>query len=245
MSYDPEQAFLSGTVPTNVWQGIALKQFELAMTEKAIASGELVIQGGPDHDNVNLIQENQQLFVNSKEGHDYITAGSSNDFILCGSGDDFAKGWSGIDRLFGQGGKDYLHGQSGSDLIDGGQSSDILIGGSDPDIFIQRTSDAGTDRITDFRDIGDKIIISGGDWKVTRTNNGLADQLLLVHEFDRSTKLITKIGQAPQAFVSDEKITSDMSMNGFAANVLVSDSALEIISLDLNGPPGGFNLFFE
>ncbi|KZR84205.1 hypothetical protein PMIT1342_00128 [Prochlorococcus marinus str. MIT 1342] len=138
-----------------------------------------------------------------------------------------------------------MHGQDGSDFIDGAQSSYILTGGSDPDVFIQRASEAGTDLITDFRDIGDKIIISGGNWKVSRTNNGLADQLVLVHEFNRSTNLITKIGQGPQASVSDEKIPSDMSMNGFAAKILVSDSALEIICLDLNGQPGGFNLFYE
>ncbi len=98
-------------------------------------------------------------------GVDYLSFNGSNS-------NDTASGGSGIDRLYGNGGDDILSassnadrlfGGAGADTLTGGSGNDQMTGGADADVFVfSKTTYAGTDKIFDFEDGVDKILISGG-----------------------------------------------------------------------------------
>lgn len=64
-------------------------------------------------------------------------------------------------RLSGYAGSDYLNGGAGNDTLRGGTGNDTLVGGSGADVFV---FDSGRDRIADFRDNVDTIIIDDILW---------------------------------------------------------------------------------
>nr|WP_319382600.1 calcium-binding protein [uncultured Roseibium sp.] len=104
------------------------------------------------------------------------TGSSFNDLIGGTGGANSLFGNDGIDHLFGYGGNDLLFGGAGRDVIIGGAGSDqlfggvdrdLLTGGSDADKFVFAAGEGGVllsdaDRISDFQDGDDKIVITGG-----------------------------------------------------------------------------------
>jgi Ca2+-binding RTX toxin-like protein len=105
--------------------------------------------------------------IGTSAGDDIIYGGSGHDRIDARKGDDSVFGGSGADVIFGGGHKDDLHGGSGADTIDGGadrdvisggRGNDVLTGGAGADFFVFHTGD-GVDRITDFQQGQDKIIL--------------------------------------------------------------------------------------
>lgn len=64
-------------------------------------------------------------------------------------------------RLSGYAGSDYLNGGAGNDTLRGGTGNDTLVGGSGADVFV---FDSGRDRITDFQNNVDTIIIDDILW---------------------------------------------------------------------------------
>jgi Ca2+-binding RTX toxin-like protein len=70
-------------------------------------------------------------------------------------------GYDGDDNLTGLTGDDLLIGGKGGELIFSGKGNDRLIGGEGSDQFVLRPN-TGTDRIVDFQDGDDTIVLTGG-----------------------------------------------------------------------------------
>lgn len=82
------------------------------------------------------------------------------DWLQGGDGRDLLAGGTGDDHILGGGGRDQLQGGKGRDFLDGGSGADLLYGGAGADIFVLRTG-TGADRIMDFQDGADRILIRG------------------------------------------------------------------------------------
>jgi Ca2+-binding RTX toxin-like protein len=101
-------------------------------------------------------------------GKDYINAHvaygeEGNDRLFAPhSGGAYLNGGDGDDRLNGALARDTLVGGAGDDYLRGGTESDTMTGGDGADHFVvgqmyEHRSGIGSDLITDFQDIGDKI----------------------------------------------------------------------------------------
>ncbi len=77
-------------------------------------------------------------------------------------------GGAGNDWLYGRGGNDTLTGGSGDDRLYGGSGNDALIGSAGSDTFILRAG-YGEDRVTDFEDDIDTILLVGDMWSGSLT----------------------------------------------------------------------------
>jgi Ca2+-binding RTX toxin-like protein len=85
-----------------------------------------------------------------------------NDKLYGGDGNDYLYGGNGADQLYGDAGKDVIYGGVGNDRIDGGAGDDILWGEAGADKF-NFGGNAGNDKVGDFTDGQDKIMI-GTSW---------------------------------------------------------------------------------
>lgn len=102
-----------------------------------------------------------------------LFGGAGNDVIVALGGKDYLQGDAGNDALLGGDGDDSLLGGDGDDFLIGGAGSDGLRGGAGKDVFFF-TATSGTDRITDFNPLLDKIVfttdaalaVPGGDFDV-------------------------------------------------------------------------------
>jgi|GEM_PF-1056006 len=130
-------------------------------------AGEDQLLGGADDDD--LI---------GGEGNDRLLGAGGDDVMRGNLGDDLLNGGAGADRQFGGAGSDRLNGQGSDDVLRGGADddvlrgddgndrligelgSDLLFGGSGVDRFVIR-SGQGTDRIADFEDGQDRIVLQG------------------------------------------------------------------------------------
>ena len=82
---------------------------------------------------------------------------------LEGSGfNDTLRGDAGANRIGGGAGHDWLEGRGGDDTLAGGAGNDMLTGGEGADTFIFT---GGQDRITDFQDGADQIVLDAGLWE--------------------------------------------------------------------------------
>ena len=83
-------------------------------------------------------------------------------------------GGAGRDTMDGGGGRDFISGDGGRDLLIGGRGADTLEGGGGADTFTF-TQGSGRDRITDYNDARDRIMIERGADEfgdLTITQNG-------------------------------------------------------------------------
>lgn len=90
--------------------------------------------------------------VMTAAGNDRIIGSALANSLTAGAGNDILSGMAGNDRLFGQ---------SGNDRLQGGAGNDTLAGGTGADHFLF-SKGGGTDRITDFADGIDRIVIDSG-----------------------------------------------------------------------------------
>ncbi|MEO1147767.1 MAG: alkaline phosphatase D family protein [Cyanobacteria bacterium J06638_22] len=124
-------------------------------------------------------------------GNDRLLAAGGNDLMRGNLGNDRLNGGSENDRLFGGPGNDRLNGQGGDDVLRGGTGRDVLRGGSGNDRLIGEigndlivTGDGrdrvtvrrghGLDRVRDFADGLDKILLAGiafGQISIRQQNN--------------------------------------------------------------------------
>ena len=148
-------------------------------------SGRDRLIGGSGHDYLNGGSNNDRLYGGSgrdrligSTGHDYLNGGSSNDTLVGGSGVDRLIGGSGkdklyggsaSDRLFGGSSSDYLSGGTGNDFLDGGSSGDRMRGGAGRDTFRVQKG-LGYDKVLDFSDGQDRILLGNGAADVRVTN---------------------------------------------------------------------------
>lgn len=85
-------------------------------------------------------------------GNDTLTGNAAANSLTAGAGNDLLAGMGGNDRLFGQ---------AGADRLRGGAGNDTLHGGAGADSFLFSAGD-GSDRILDFTDGQDRIVIDTG-----------------------------------------------------------------------------------
>ncbi|MBE9098777.1 hypothetical protein [Vacuolonema iberomarrocanum] len=109
---------------------------------------------------------------------DRLLGAGGNDLMRGNLGDDVLNGGAGNDRQFGGAGRDRLNGQGGNDVLRGGADRDVLRGGAGNDRLIGEAgndliatgtgsdrivirSGQGFDRVTDFADGQDLIVLGG------------------------------------------------------------------------------------
>ena len=117
--------------------------------------------------------------VNGGGGNDRIIGNHANNCIRGQNGNDYIWGQNGNDHIYGNNGNDYLYGNAGDDWIYGGPGNDTLTGnlGNDKlwgregnDIF-RVSKGAGYDRIMDFKNGQDSILLGSGTAGVKLVNN--------------------------------------------------------------------------
>ncbi|MCF6233625.1 MAG: endo alpha-1,4 polygalactosaminidase [Rhodobacteraceae bacterium] len=106
--------------------------------------------------------------IKARKGNDVVEGLGGNDTLKGGLGRDRLFGNDGQDRLFGNAGKDHLNGGDGQDRLFGGAGRDRLTGGEDADRFIFRAG-SGQDKVLDFQDGMDVIVVDDALWTGTRT----------------------------------------------------------------------------
>ena len=98
-------------------------------------------------------------------GRDVLTGNGSDNALTGRNGGDTLNGAGGNDDLSGGKGADRLSGGNGMDDLTGGRGRDVMTGGSGPDNFIFNEGvNEGRDRITDFQDGSDSLVLIGGDF---------------------------------------------------------------------------------
>jgi len=112
-------------------------------------------------------------------GNDTVMANHGDDTVRGGEGNDQLLGNGGRDKVFGGEGNDYVDGGSGFDRIFGGVGDDTLRGGDDDDVIYGDVSDGnkdgsigadtfifdaddGNDKVLDFADDIDVVVLEGG-----------------------------------------------------------------------------------
>jgi Ca2+-binding RTX toxin-like protein len=88
------------------------------------------------------------VYLDGKEGNDFITGGSGNDTLKGGDGSDLLRGSQGDDLIIGDGGLTQGEGDSidaaeGNDTIIGGGGEDTINGGFGDDTYIYRLGETG------------------------------------------------------------------------------------------------------
>ncbi|MBE9101774.1 hypothetical protein [Vacuolonema iberomarrocanum] len=114
---------------------------------------------------------------------DVLNGGAGNDRMLGGAGNDTLNGQGGDDALRGGAGSDVLRGGAGNDRIAGELGDDLIETGGGRDRIVIR-SGQGFDRVTDFTDGQDRIVLGGinfGQLSIQQRN----DDVLISKENER------------------------------------------------------------
>jgi Ca2+-binding RTX toxin-like protein len=151
------------------------------------------------------------------------------DKLYGGSGNDTLNGGEGNDALLGGKGNDYLIGENGSDLLTGMEGNDILIGGDAAnDAFnFGGTTDFGTaalgiDRIVDFGNGPDRIILAKTVFSALKSQGGIG---LTVSGFSVASEFSVVASDAAvatsQALIAYSKGTGNLfyNQNGSASGL--------------------------
>lgn len=134
--------------------------FDTLFVTAGAADRGLVFNGAQGNDAVGSSIVGFEAFnVYGSEVADVISAGRGNDMVAANAGDDTLRGLAGDDTLFGATGRDALRGDAGADQIWGGDGSDQLYGGAGADSFMFSAVDRGVDRIRDFEDGLDTLML--------------------------------------------------------------------------------------
>ncbi len=120
----------------------------------------IVFNGARGDDSVGSSITGFEAFnVFGAEVADTISAGRNDDMVAANGGDDNVRGLAGDDTIFGAAGRDTLRGDEGADEIWGGDGGDQLYGGAGADSFWFSSIDRGVDRIRDFEDGVDTLML--------------------------------------------------------------------------------------
>lgn len=99
--------------------------------------------------------------VKGFQGDDLIVGGAGSDRMLGGHGEDLIRGGAGDDVIRGGQGADLIYGGRGGDRLIGGRGPDTLKGGEGADVYVFNQQ-SGADRIVDFDEGEDRILVSQG-----------------------------------------------------------------------------------
>jgi Ca2+-binding RTX toxin-like protein len=112
-------------------------------------------------------------YIQGLAGNDSISGGGQKDNLLGDAGNDFITGGAGDDLLRGGEGNDVLRSENGNDTLGGEAGNDSLYGGRGDDLFVIGD---GQDRIFDFADGSDQILLTNGltfdDLTITASTTG-------------------------------------------------------------------------
>ncbi len=111
---------------------------------------------------------------NDSNGRDTVYGMAGNDTINGGGGNDFFDGGDG---------NDWIAGGIGDDTILGGGGNDELIGGAGADSFVFLAGD-GQDRVTDFVDDIDTLVLDDALWDGALTAGQVVATFSSVHGSD-------------------------------------------------------------
>ena len=124
----------------------------------------LCIWDGAGVDTINLSGFSQAQKIDLTAGRFSDVGGyRGNVSIALGVSIEHAVGGSGADLILGNGLANRLVGKQGDDSLDGGQGADTLTGGLGADRFVFDLGD-GSDRITDFDNALDRLVLDAGLW---------------------------------------------------------------------------------
>lgn len=150
------------------------------------------------------------------------TPNPSSDIIGTAAADQLT-GTGGNDRIYGRGGNDRISAGAGDDLLNGGIGSDTLTGSTGSDSFLFdsgrsfRTSDFGTDRITDFLRGTDKIVLDKSSFGNLSSNQiGTVSRDTLAN---RSSALIVYSQSSGRVFYNPNGSSSGFGRGGAFAIV--------------------------
>ena len=107
------------------------------LSATAVASGQRVVQGTKDADELNMTSASDRVFA--RAGDDTVDGGTGNDRLRGGKGDDSLSGGDGDDRLKGGQDNDYLDGGEGDDYINArgdGRDADEVVCGAGYDVAV-------------------------------------------------------------------------------------------------------------
>ena len=138
-------------------------------------SGSDRLYGGTSNDYLNGGSSNDRLYGQS--GRDTLIGSTGNDYLSGGSSNDRLFGGSDSDRLFGGSSSDYLSGGTGNDYLSGGTGSDRMRGGAGRDTFRVQKG-LGSDRIYDFTNGEDRILLGSGSSGVWVSSNNDGDAIV-------------------------------------------------------------------
>jgi hypothetical protein len=140
--------------------------------------GDDVIRGGNGRDRIGgwggddlIFGGNGRDYIYGNQGNDTIRGENGRDGLFGNTGDDDLHGGGGRDRLWGGDGNDmlsggsggdWLWGEAGDDYLFGGRGWDNLVGGDGSDRFVFTAHDGWRDRVRDFENGVDGIVISAG-----------------------------------------------------------------------------------
>jgi len=140
-------------------------------------AGNDLVDGGNGRDQVwlgdgnDVFNDNAQ---NDSNGRDTVYGMAGNDTINGGGGNDFFDGGDG---------NDWIAGGIGDDTILGGGGNDELIGGAGADSFVFLAGD-GQDRVTDFVDDIDTLVLDDALWDGALTAGQVVATFSSVHGSD-------------------------------------------------------------
>ena len=121
--------------------------------------------------------DNRSLIENAKggSGNDFILGNDAKNTLKGNNGKDTLKGEKGNDKLFGGNGKDKLFGGGGKDKLDSGRGNDKLKGNGGNDKFVFKNN-YDKDKVLDFKDNRDTIMLDDNLWSGTKSVNMVLNQ---------------------------------------------------------------------
>lgn len=187
----------SFTYPNEQWKGTIKKIFsyqdghELAYVTGLNLDTKYATAGTTRDAAYRKALSGEDVLIGSSDD-DRLVGYAGDDVMRGGRGDDWLKGSAGNDELVGGAGNDSLVGGAGKDVLVGGNGNDTLRGGSDRDRFVFDSHD-GRDRVLDFEDGVDRILIEDGaeryrDLDIQQVGDnvqiGFSDTLIVVRHAD-------------------------------------------------------------
>lgn len=149
----------------NSGEGFSIGEYDLAIS---IFNG---INGTDGSERLTGTAESD--YIQGLAGNDSISGGGQKDNLLGDAGNDFMTGGAGDDLLRGGDGNDVLRSENGNDTLGGEAGNDSLYGGRGDDLFVIGD---GQDRIFDFVDGSDQILLTNGltfdDLTITASTTG-------------------------------------------------------------------------
>jgi Ca2+-binding RTX toxin-like protein len=163
------------------------------------------------------------------EDNDSADNNDSDKLFPSTNGDDTLRGTQDNDSLDGQGGNDLIRAYDGDETLIGSSGNDTLVGGEGRDQFVFNSADEGRDRITDFLQDEDLLIISRNGFRSGLTRGILSEsQFALIDDVTSDTRFIYNLGNNQLFF------DSDGSGNNNSVLLTVIDNVVGFNHTDIN-----------